>query len=490
MSSLDLLILLAVPLATALACRLLRDQRLVEMANVGGATVTLVAGLALALRVFAGGPIDAVGGRLRVDELGAFLVVLVVLVGFLAALYSVGYLQRDVAHGKIDARRLPGYYAAFHAFVWTMLFTGVVDDLGLLWVGIEATTLVSAILVGFYRTKAALEAAWKYLILCTVGITFALFGVLLTYYASLQALDVGAGLGWSALLAGADRLDPGLMKLAFVFIVVGFGTKAGLAPLHMWLPDAHSQAPSPVSAMLSAVLLKCGLYGILRFYPIVTRAVTPEFATDLLLGFGLFSVVVAVPFILVQRDLKRLLAYSSVEHVGLIVVAVGFGGPLALFAGVLHALNHAVAKTLLFFVAGDLAQRYGTTRMASIRGAFAVAPVTGTLLLAGAFAITGLPPFAIFVTEFGIVGAGFATGHWVAAAVVVVALAAVFAGVLAHALGMAFGKPREGLPKPDSDRLGWLALGVPAGLVVLLGVFVPSALAVAVEQVATLLRPA
>jgi hydrogenase-4 component F len=278
------------------------------------------------------------------------------------------------------------------------------------------------------------------------------------------------------------------MKLAFVFVVIGFGTKAGLAPLHMWLPDAHSQAPSPISAMLSGVLLKCGLYGILRFYPIASSAVSTEFASGLLLGFGLLSVAVAVPFILVQRDIKRLLAYSSVEHIGLVAIAVGIGGPLAIFAGVLHALNHAVAKTLLFFVAGDVAQRYGTTRIGRIRGLYSASPAIGTLLLVGVFAITGLPPFAIFVTEFGIISAGFVTGHWAASAVVIVALSAIFAGMLRHALKMTVGTPDGAVAPVRLSRLSWLALAIPAIIALALGVYVPPALSSVVAQVTALLQ--
>ncbi|MDO8690667.1 MAG: proton-conducting transporter membrane subunit, partial [Dehalococcoidia bacterium] len=346
----DMMLLLALPLVTGLVCRVLPRQSWVGPANAVGSLATLGAGAAVAVRVFREGPASAWGDLLYVDALGALLIVVIVLVGFLAAIYSVGYMRREVEHGKVASSRLGGYYLCYHAFIWTMLLAGMVNNLGLLWAAIEATTIVSALLVGFYRSKAALEAAWKYLILCTVGITFALFGVLLTYYASIHGLGEEAGLSWTTLVAHAGQLDPGLMKLAFVFVLVGFGAKAGFAPLHNWLPDAHSQAPSPVSAVLSGVLLKCGLYGVLRFYLVASGATGPEFSSRLLMGFGLVSVVVAVPFILVQTDLKRLLAYHSVEHIGLIAVAIGLGGPLGLYAGLLHLFNHAMAKALLFFV--------------------------------------------------------------------------------------------------------------------------------------------
>lgn len=483
----ELLALLAAPLVTGVICRLAPRRSWVEALNAIGATLTLGAGLALALRVFRSGPVTALGDLLYVDALGALITLVIVVVGFLAALYSTGYIKRDVEHGKVPDGHVGWYYLGYHAFIWTMLVTGTVNNLGLLWVAIEATTIVSALLVGFYRTKAALEAAWKYLVLCTVGITFALFGVLLTYYASLHALGEEAGLNWTALVAHANQLDPGLIKLAFVFVLIGFGTKAGFAPLHNWLPDAHSQAPSPVSAVLSGVLLKCGLYGVLRFHMIAAGTLGPEFSSRLLLGFGLLSVVVAVPFILVQRDLKRLLAYSSVEHLGLIAVAIGLGGPLGLYAGLLHLLNHAITKPLLFFVAGNLSHRYGTTRMARIRSAVQTMPLTGTMLLLGIFAITGVPPFGIFVTEFGVIGAGFALGNTPVALVVIAAVVIVFAGAFGHALDMAFGRPRVRLSPVLIGPLGTVALVVPMALMVLFGLYVPPPISQVVRQVAQIL---
>lgn len=479
----DLFVLLIAPLVTALACRLLPVRKAVGTLSTVGAAAMLVAGGVLAVRVFIDGPVFALGDLLYVDALGALLIVVIVLVGFLAALYSVGYLKHDLEEGKIAGEQVRWYYLGFHAFLWTMLVTCVVNNIGLLWVGIEATTIVSALLVGFYRTKAALEAAWKYLILCTVGITFALCGVLLTYFASERAFGEGAGLTWTNLAANASHLDPGLMKLAFVFVLVGFGTKAGFAPLHNWLPDAHSQAPSPVSAVLSGVLLKCGLYGVLRFQIITAGAVSAEFSSNLLLAFGVLSVVMAVPFILVQRDLKRLLAYHSVEHIGLIATAIGLGGPLGLYAGMLHLFNHALAKALLFFVAGNLSQRYGTTQMSRIRGVLQSMPGTGALLLLGTFAITGVPPFAVFVSEFGIVGAGFARGNVPVAIVLIVALAIVFAGAFGHAAEMAFGRARTGLAAGLRAPLPKLALGVPAVIMVAFGLYVPLPVSAAVQQI-------
>lgn len=479
--------LLGLPLLTSVLCRAVRSARVIAVIHAVGAFATLCVGLVVVGEVFATGPLSPAGELLYVDQLSAVLISIIVVLDFAAALYSIGYLQREVQSGEVPASQLPWYYCGYHAFIWTMLVTVSVNNLGLLWVAVEATTLVSALLVGFYRTPAALEAAWKYLILCTVGIVIALFGVLLTYYASTRLAAGESGLDWTVLMAHAGQLDPNIMRLAFVFVLIGFGTKAGLAPLHSWLPDAHSQAPSPISALLSGVLLECALYAIFRFHMLASVAVPGGFSARALVTLGLISVSVAVPFILVQRDLKRLLAYSSVEHVGLIATAIGLGGSLGLYAGALHLFNHAIAKALLFFVAGNLTQRYGTTRMSRIRGVVRAMPATGGLLLMGMFAITGLPPFAIFLSEFGIVGAGFAQGNWLAVVVLIVALGIVFAAAFGHALDMAFGRPRASLEALAFQRLRGGALAIPAGFMVLLGVYMPPALNTALQQVAGLL---
>jgi hydrogenase-4 component F len=484
----SLLLLLSLPFFTAVLCRLLWHRPHVESVNLVGAGATLVVGLWVASDVILTGQRSALGDLLFVDALSALMIAIIVVVGGCAALYSVSYLRHDVAAGEVSLKHAAWYYPGFHAFMWTMLVTVTVNNLGLLWVAIEATTLASALLVGFYRTRAALEAAWKYLILCTVGITFALFGVLLTYFAAGQVLgEQAASLNWTDLVGVATRLNPELMRLAFAFVVIGFGAKAGFAPLHTWLPDAHSQAPSPVSAVLSGVLLNCALYGILRFQPIAQASVGPAFVGNLLLGFGLLSALIATPFILVQRDLKRLLAYSSVEHTGLVAVAIGIGGPLATYVGLLHLVNHALTKPLLFFAAGDVVQRYGTRRIGKIRGVVTAAPLTGSLLLLGAFAITGLPPSGIFISELGIVMASFGRGQVAVGVLIAVVLAIIFAGFVRHAIGMAFGRPprtsdHSGVPVSRLIALLPLVVGVLG-----LGLYVPPLLSATLEQAAAVL---
>jgi hydrogenase-4 component F len=491
--------LLLVPLVTGGLCRMTRRLGLMEALNVAGAGGTLALAAVVVVRVARDGEQRALRDVLYVDALSAVMIATIAGVGCAAALASVGYLRHD-----LERRHVPGgrrgagwYYLGLHVFIGSMLATVSVANLGLLWVGIEATTLASALLVGFYRTRAALEAAWKYLILCTVGITFALFGVLLTYYAAQQSGAAGAtGLDWTTLRDQAALLDPAMMRLAFVFVLVGFGTKAGFAPMHTWLADAHSQAPSPISGVLSGVLLSCAVYGILRFHVITVGSAGEAFSSRLLLAFGVFSVLVAVPFIILQRDLKRLLAYSSVEHIGLMAVAFGIGGPLGVYAGVLHMVNHAATKALLFFVTGNLVQRFGTRRIGALRGALRAAPYLSWALLLGVLAITGLPPFSVFVSELAIANAGFRGDRWELAAVVAVVLllGLLFAGLLAHALRIAYGQAGDGArahPTPPVRR-DWLALASIAPLaavMLLLGVHVPHDVSTLFSDVAAILSP-
>ena len=477
-------LLLILPLLTALAGRLPAPWS--ERSHLAGATALLLVGLLLAARVFGAGPL-LLADLLYADALSALLVLAIVLVGWGGAVYSVGYLRHDVQAGRLAPSQCRWFVQWYQLFLATMLAAVLAENLGLMWAAIEATTLASAILVGFYRTRGAIEAAWKYLMLCTVGITFALFGLLLFYYAGARAVGLPeAALSWRALMAAGAGLDPDLTRLAFVFVLVGFGTKAGFAPLHTWLPDAHSQAPTPVSAVLSGVLLPCALYAILRFHLVAVAALGPAFSSDLLLLFGLLSAVVAAPFILVQRDLKRLLAYSSIEHVGLVAAAVGIGGPLALFAAGLHLLAHAVGKALLFFAAGNVAQRYDTRTIGRISGAATVLPLSGAALLAGGLVLAGAPPSALFVSELGLLAAGFGRGRALAAVLLLACLALVFAGLLYHAARMALGAPPARLARGE-PRLAGLLVGAPLLGLVGLGLYLPPPLVAALQQVAVVL---
>jgi hydrogenase-4 component F len=403
---------------------------------------------------------------------------LIAFLGLATAIYTIGWMRHEETDGRIPSRRLPAYFALVQAFLATMLVTVLADNLGVLWIAMEGTTITSALLVGFRRNRYSLEAAWKYIIVTTIGISFGLFGTVLVYAASAHAQG-GTSTGtmsFAALAAMASRLDPGIVRIGFIFVIVGYGTKAGLAPMHMWLPDAHSQAPTPVSALLSGALIKCALFGIIRFHTLAVGACGPEFSGRLLLIFGLVSVVVATPFILTQRDVKRLLGYHSVEHVGIVALGLGFGGPVGTYAALLHVLNHGVTKALVFFVAGDALARYHSRDMSRIQGLLRAAPCAGTFLMLGAFSLAGTPPFSIFVSELLVLRAGLAGGRFVPVAIFLVMVVVIFAGLIHHAGKMAFGEPDETVRRGGEAPSGVLAMAMLAAVMLVLGLTIPPSL--------------
>ncbi|WP_418790847.1 hydrogenase 4 subunit F [Phosphitispora sp. TUW77] len=468
------LALLFLPIITAIMCLLVNNRKIIGVFNLGGGVLIAAAAYQVAGSVFSQGTIEALG-FIYIDALGAFIISIVAIIGLAASLYSVGYTLHEINQGEIPESRLKWYYFWFYIFIFTMFLVVVVNNLGVMWVAIEGTTLASALLVGYYDKKSSLEAAWKYIIICTVGIVFALFGTILLYYAAIPLLGEGSGaLNWKSLILAADKLDPKLIKLAFIFILVGYGTKAGLAPMHTWLPDAHSQAPSPVSAMLSGVLLNCALYGIIRFHLIVSGSVGPNFSSNLLLIFGLFSIAVSLPFIIVQHDLKRLLAYSSIEHIGIITAAIGLGGKLGLYGAFLHMFNHAMTKTSLFFAAGNITQKYKTKKIAKIKGVIKVMPITGTAMVIGGLAIAGAPPFSIFLSEFSILSSGFAQGRYMAAGLMLVFITLVFAGIVYAVSGMALGSPQGRTAPGELGKWSAVMVVLPLIIVTVMGMYIPS----------------
>jgi hydrogenase-4 component F len=453
-----------------------------------GGAVALAAGLALAGIVFATGPVRAFGGLVVVDALGAYLLALVLAVAVIAIAGSPAHLAHEVEAGRLGARDAGRYYALLLWFAAGLAAVPLLDDLGLVWVGIEATTIVSALLVGFARTPGAIEAAWKYLILGSVGIGFALLGTLLLYASSVPILgEASDALAWSRLVSVAPGLDPGLVRLAFVFSLAGYGTKAGLAPFHTWLPDAHSQAPSPISALLSGASLAVALYALARIHLVAAGALGTGFSSTLLVAFGLLTLTVALPFIVAQGDLKRLLAYSSIEHVGLATLALGFGGHLALLGFGLHLLSHGLAKSTAFLAAGRLVALRGSRRIGRLGGSLAGSPADGRALLVASLVLVGLPPSGIFVSEVAILlgGAQAGWGPAVAAAALVIALAV--AGMLFHIVHVSVGPtPSWAVRSPATGRRAVL-LGLPLTAVVLAGLWTPSPLAAALDQVARVL---
>ncbi|MFA5271830.1 MAG: hydrogenase 4 subunit F [Candidatus Omnitrophota bacterium] len=378
-----------------------------------------------------------------VDALSMLFLFTISVVSFAASLFSVEYIAKDVQSGIISEKKARGYYLLFNLFSLSMFFVPVVNSLGMVWVGIELTTLASAFLVGFNNNKTSLEAAWKYIIICSVGIILALFGTIIFYYTASTHAGVRS-LNWTDIAACAKNLNINTVKVAFLFIIVGYGTKAGLAPMHTWLPDAHSQAISPASAMLSGVLLKTALYAILRFSVITNICVGAQYSKKLFILFGLFSLAVACGFLLVQKHIKRFLAYSSIEHIGIIVLGFGLGSSLALYGAFLHIFNHAVTKSLMFFGAANVVKRYKKDNMHSIRGVISAMPFTGFMLVLGMFAIAGMPPFSIFFSELFIAIGGFLKGSYLVTGLYLFFIVIIFGAIIYHLSRILFGKkPQE-----------------------------------------------
>jgi len=413
------------------------------------------------------------GRYLRADGLSAFFLMGIAVVSGLVLAYASGYL-RHIGEGRFSSPRW--FYALVFLFLFTMISVCLSANLGLMWIMMEGTTLASALLVGFYNTEGAVEAGWKYLIVCTVGIAFALFGTIVLYLAAVKAgMNPASALDWVSLMDAAPRIgfDPHLVKLAFVFVIVGYGTKIGFVPMHSWLPDAHAEAPTPISALLSAVLLNCAMYALMRYDAIVSRSVGSAFPHMLLLIFGVMSMVVAGLLILVQRNLKRLMAYSSIEHMGIIAIGLGLGGPLGLFGALLHTFNHSVAKSLLFFSAGNIRHNVGTLRMDEIKGISRTMPQTTAALLVGGLAIVGLPPFSLFISEFAILSEAFAQARYLVAILFLVVLSVVFGGFAFHFFRMLCGEPDR---HPENSKLipsEYIAMGMAALCVLFFGMRIP-----------------
>ncbi|MGE5307534.1 MAG: hydrogenase 4 subunit F [Deltaproteobacteria bacterium] len=457
-----LLIVLAIPLVLALASSLTGRKPLLDRLHIAGYAVSALAGGMLLFDcLFAGKDLYFLRSFLFADALNAFFIFTVSVVTFCAALYSAGYLAKDIERKAITPAMVRPYYLLLDLFVFTMLLVLSVNNLGFMWIAIEMTTLVSAFLVGFYRTKESVEASWKYIIVCTVGIIIALIGTILYYYAGSRTGCAGS-LNWTSMFSCAATLDKNVLRIAFVFILIGFGTKAGIAPMHTWLPDAHSQAVSPVSALLSGVLLKTALYAIIRYAMILNACLGQSlFSGKLFVLFGLVCLAIASGFVFVQRDLKRLLAYSSIEHIGIICIGLGVGGVLGFCAALLHVFNHAVTKSLMFFSAGRMVGHYGKHSMSSIRGVIRTMPFVGPVFLLGAFALSGFPPFSLFVSELLVLVAAFLKGSYWTAGLVIVFLALMFAGLMFHFSRMLFGRRPEGQPEakePLSIKLALLLL--------------------------------
>jgi len=471
----ELLLLLGAPLLGAISLGFFGARRRAPEINILFSLLTFGAACALTARVVAGGDLLIARQQFFIDAFNVFLVTLTAFVGLTTALFSRPYMRVELEHGRLNGGRLRLYHSMYQLFMLTMLVALTTNNLGLLWVALEAATLSTMLLVTLYRTPASLEAGWKYFILCGVGISQALFGTILIYFAAEKVLG-GVGvtaLLWTHLDAVKSQLEPTVLSLAFVFLLVGYGTKVGLAPLHNWLPDAHAEGPTPVSAVLSGLLLNVAIYAVVRCKVLVEGSLQSALPSRMLMGFGLLSVLLAAFFLWRQRDIKRLFAYSSIEHMGIITFAFGMGGAVANFAALLHMTVHSLTKSAIFFTVGHAAQKAGSQVMDDIRGLITQSPTIGWGLMLGTLAILGLPPFGVFASEFLILTTAMRQEPW-ATPVLLLSLGVAFAAIFGRVQPMVFGET-------SLKRLPHAPALIPVfahlALVLLLGLYVPPYLA-------------
>jgi len=469
---------LLIPIVSAALLAALPGYRLTARLNVLAALLTFLSALSL----FFGRPQP--GSYLLVDDLNNVFIVLTTFVGFTTSVFSASYIDHELEIGRLTPTYLRFYHAMYQMLMFAMNLALLANNIGVMWVAIELATLTTVLMVGIYRTHEALEAAWKYFILGSVGIALALFGTILVYMAARPVIGEGLdAMVWTKLIVRAASFDPALLNVAFVFLLLGYGTKVGLAPLHAWLPDAHAEGPTPISAVLSGLLLNVALYALLRFKMLL--AVNPAALAPgpLMITMGLLSLIFASFMLYRRRDIKRMFAYSSIEHMGIIVFAFGMGGALANFAGLLHMTMHSLTKSAIFFAVGHIAQIKGTQKIADMGGLTATNPVLGWGLVLGVVAIAGLPPLGIFMSEFLVVSSTFARQPWLAIPLVfgiLLALGALFLRLNS----ICFGEPRGPVAKSNASYVPMFAH---LALVFVAGIYMPVALVAWFQNVAKLL---
>ncbi len=471
--------ILAIPLAAAGLLAALPGYRLTARLNVAASLATLIA----ALLLFAV-PRPEPGRYLLIDDLNIVFVVLTTFVAFTTSVFSASYIGHELETGRLTPAYLRFYHAMYQLMMFGMNLALIANNIGVMWVAIELATLSTVLMVGIYRTHEALEAAWKYFILGSVGIALALFGTILVYMAARPVIGEGPdAMVWTVLVEKASQFDPALLNLAFVFLLLGYGTKVGLAPLHAWLPDAHAEGPTPISAVLSGLLLNVALYAVLRFKLLLAANSGALAPGPLLVVMGLGSLVFAAFMLYRRRDIKRFFAYSSIEHMGIIAFAFGMGGPLANFAGLYHMVMHSLTKSGIFFAVGHVAQVKGTQKIADIKGLTASHPVLGWSLVLGVVAIAGLPPLGVFMSEFLVVSSTFAREPLLAL-IFVAGLLIAFAALMLRLQGLVFGEP-SGSTAPV--KASYIPMFVHFALVLIAGFYMPPMLVTWFEHIAGLL---
>ena len=471
---------LAIPVVAAALLALMPGYKVTARINVAASLLTFAAALSLFVTER-----PAPGQYLLVDDLNIVFIVLNTFVGFTTSVFSASYIAHELETGRLTPANLRFYHAMYQVMMFGMNLAFVSNNIGLMWVAVELATLTTVLMVGIYRTHEALEAAWKYFILGSVGIAFALFGTILIYLAAQPVIGEGYdAMVWTLLVERVADFDPALLNVAFIFLLLGYGTKVGLAPLHAWLPDAHAEGPTPISAVLSGLLLNVALYAVLRFK--ILLAANPEAISPgpLMMTMGLTSLIFAAFMLYRRRDIKRMFAYSSIEHMGIIVFAFGLGGPLANFAGLLHMVMHSLTKSAIFFAVGHIAQIKGTQRLSAIRGLTETHPALGWGLVIGVAAIAGLPPMGVFMSEFLLVSSTFARQPLLAVPLVFGLLVA-FGALLLRLTGVAFGQPRGSRQPADASYLPMYSHLL---LVLIAGIYLPPPLVAWFQHIANLLR--
>ncbi len=471
-------LVLIIPLAAAAVLAALPGYKTSSRFNILASFLTLAGAVDLVAHR------PPLGSYFLVDDMNIVFIALNTFVGFTTSVFSASYIAHEIRTGRLTPGLLRFYHVFYQIMMFGMNLALVTNNIGLMWVAVELATLSTVLMVGIYRTPEAIEAAWKYFILGSVGIAFALFGTTLIYAAAQPVVGAGMnGMTWTTLLAHSSAFDPAIMNIAFIFLLMGYGTKAGLFPLHAWLPDAHAEGPTPVSAVLSGLLLNVALYAILRFKILFAANAHVIPPGPLMMVVGLATAVFASFMLYPRHDIKRMFAYSSIEHMGIITFAFGLGGAIANFAGLLQMVMHSLTKSAIFFSVGHISQAKGTQRMADIRGLTESYPLLGWGLVLGVVAIVGMPPLGVFMSEFLTISSAFARAPWLALPLVVALLAA-FGAIMRHTHGMAFGAA-QGEIRPS--EASFIPVFIHLGIVFAAGVFIPAAVVVWFQHVAKML---
>ena len=475
---------LILPVAGAVLLAFCGHIRFAGKINLLICLLTFVTSVQLAFNVFFNGAILSPNKFFYVDAFNVYLVLLNSFVGMTTALFSSPYMAHEQNIGRVKAAGMRLYHSMYQGFLFTMLLALLTNNLGILWVAIEGATLATVLLVSLYRTPESIEAGWKYFLICGVGIAQALFGTILIYFAAVQIMPGSAdALMWSVLYSNASSLEPTVLLLAFVFLIVGYGTKIGLVPLHNWLPDAHSEGPTPMSAILSGLLLNIALYAVVRFKMLIDPALGSNIAGHIMMGFGMLSFMVAGLLLHRQRDIKRMFSYSSIEHMGLMTFAFGIGGPLATFGALLHMIVHSLTKSAIFITVGHAAHVCQTQSIEKIRGLIKTQPEIGWGLLIGTVAIAGLPPFGVFTSEFLLFSATIKSYPWLIIALLF-GLSVAFAGLFRHIQPMVFGEQPAGQVRVKANM--W-PVALHLCIILWLGIAVPDVLATWIDQATTMI---